>query len=313
MNVHKNARLTVSGRALLVRRVKQGWTVRSAAEAAGVSRRTAHKWLQRDRRGGERRLCDRSSAPRRSPRRTPAEQIDRVRALRLDRLSGPAIARALGMARSTVGAILRRLGLGKLKALDPKPPVVRYEKAAPGELIHIDIKSLGKIDGVGHRITGYREGQHRARGIGLEHLHVAIDDASRLAYTEILPSLGQDDATGFLERALAWYGRLGVKVERVMTDNGSAYRSKRFANALRAAGLRHVRTRPYTPRTNGKAERFIQTSLREWAYARAYETSDQRTQAIRPWIDSYNLSRPHTGIGGLTPWQRVNNLLGNDT
>jgi transposase InsO family protein len=313
MNVHKNARLTVSGRALLVRRVKQGWTVRSAAEAAGVSRRTAHKWLQRDRRGGERRLCDRSSAPRRSPRRTPAEQVDQVRALRLDRQSGPAIARALGMARSTVGAILRRLGLGKLKALDPKPPVVRYEKAAPGELIHIDIKSLGKINGVGHRITGFREGQHRARGIGLEHLHVAIDDASRLAYTEILPSLGQDDATGFLERALAWYGRLGVKVERVMTDNGSAYRSKRFANALRAAGLRHVRTRPYTPRTNGKAERFIQTSLREWAYARPYETSDHRTQAIQPWIDSYNLSRPHTGIGGLTPWQRVNNLLGNDT
>jgi transposase InsO family protein len=313
MNVHQNARLTVAGRALLVKRVKHGWLVRSAAEAAGVSRRTAHKWLDRDRRGGERRLCDRSSAPRRSPRRTPAEQIDRVRTLRHERLSGPAIARALGMARSTVGAILRRLGLGKLKALDPKPPVVRYEKAAPGELIHIDIKSLGKIDGVGHRITGYQARQHRARGIGLEHLHVAIDDASRLAYTEILPSLGQDDATGFLERALAWYGRLGVKVQRVMTDNGSAYRSKRFAKALREAAVRHIRTRPYTPRTNGKAERFIQTSLREWAYARAYVSSDQRTQAIGLWIDRYNLSRPHAGIAGLTPWQRVNNLLGNDT
>jgi transposase InsO family protein len=228
-------------------------------------------------------------------------------------MSGPQIARALGMARSTVGLLLRRLGLGKLAALDPKPPVVRYEKATPGELIHIDIKSLGKIDGVGHRITGYHERQHRARGIGHEHLHVAIDDASRLAYTEILPSLGQQDATDFLRRALAWYGRLGVKVERVMTDNGSAYRSKLFASALREAGARHIRTRPYTPRTNGKAERFIQTSLREWAYARAYASSDQRTSAIGPWIDDYNLKRPHAGIGGLTPWARVNNLLGNDS
>ena len=228
-------------------------------------------------------------------------------------MSGPAIARVLGMARSTVGVLLRRLGLGQLAALDPKPPAVRYEKAAPGELIHIDIKTLGKIDGVGHRITGQHERHHRARGVGHEHLHVAIDDASRLAYTEILPSLGKEDATGFLERAMAWYARLGVKVERVMTDNGSAYRSRLFAKALRDACVRHIRTRPYTPRTNGKAERFIQTSLREWAYARAYDSSDQRTQAIGPWIESYNLARPHTGIAGLTPWQRVNNLLGNDS
>jgi len=217
------------------------------------------------------------------------------------------------MARSTVGAILRRLGLGKLTALEPRPPLLRYERAAPGELIHIDIKSLGKIAGVGHRITGYHAGHHRARGVGHEHLHVAIDDASRLAYTEILPSLGKEDATGFLERALAWYGRLGVKAQRVMTDNGSAYRSKLFAKALTAAGVRHIRTRPYTPRTNGKAERFIQTSLREWAYARPYASSDQRTAAIGPWIADYNLRRPHAGIGGLTPWARVNNLLGNDT
>jgi transposase InsO family protein len=228
-------------------------------------------------------------------------------------MSGVQIAAALGMARSTVGLALRRLGLGRLSALDPKPPVVRYERAAPGELIHIDIKTLGKIDGVGHRITGQHAGHHRARGVGYEHLHVAIDDASRLAYTELLPSLGKEDATGFLERALAWYARLGVKVQRVMTDNGSAYRSKLFALALRTAQARHLRTRPYTPRTNGKAERFIQTSLREWAYAKPYASSHQRSDAIRPWIDRYNLNRPHAGIGNISPWQRLNNLLGNDS
>jgi transposase InsO family protein len=228
-------------------------------------------------------------------------------------MSGPQIARSLGMARSTVGLLLRRLGLGRLSLIDPKPPVVRYEKAAPGELIHIDIKTLGKIDGVGHRITGQHSGYHRARGVGYEHLHVAIDDASRLAYTEILPSLGQEDATGFLRRAMAWYGRLGVKVERVMTDNGSAYRSKLFAKALHEAGARHIRTRPYTPRTNGKAERFIQTSLREWAYAKPYASSQQRNAAIRPWIDDYNLYRPHSAIGHQPPFTRLNNLLGNDS
>jgi transposase InsO family protein len=313
MNVHKNARLTPSGRALLANRVMSDWTVKSAAEAAGISVRTAHKWLGRHRLGGERRHCDRSSAPRRCPRRTSPQGLAEIEALRRQRMSGPQIARALGMARSTVGLLLRRLGLGRLSLLEPKPPVVRYEKAAPGELIHIDIKSLGKIDGVGHRITGQHAGHHRARGVGHEHLHVAIDDASRLAYTEILPSLGQEDATGFLRRAMAWYGRLGVKVERVMTDNGSAYRSKLFAKALQDAGARHVRTRPYTPRTNGKAERFIQTSLREWAYAKPYVSSEQRNAARAPWIDDYNLTRPHSGIGGLTPWARVNNLLGNDT
>jgi transposase InsO family protein len=311
MNLHKNARLTEAGRALLVDRIKSGWPVKAAAEAAGVSRRTAHKWMGRDRCGGERRLRDRSSAPHRSPRRTPAERIIEIERLRRARLSGPAIARVLGMARSTVGAILRRLGLGKLKALDPRPAVVRYERALPGELIHLDIKSLGKIARPSHRVTGNR--RDSVEGIGWEHLHVAIDDASRLAYTEILPSLGQQDATAFLNRALGWFEQLGVKVQRVMTDNGSAYRSKLFASALRAAGARHVRTRPYTPRTNGKAERFIQTSLREWAYARAYASSAERNHAIAAWIDSYNLTRPHAGIAGLTPWARVNNLLGNDS
>lgn len=313
MNVHKNARLTPSGRALLAGRVESGWPVKAAAQAAGVSVRTAHKWLVRHRLGGERRHHDRSSAPRRCPRRVPAERVALIETMRRERLTGPQIAARLGMARSTVGLVLRRVGLGKLSALEPRAPVVRYERAAPGELIHIDIKTLGKIDGVGHRITGQHERHHRARGIGYEHLHVAVDDASRLAYTEILPSLGQQDATAFLERALAWYARLGVKVERVMTDNGSAYRSKLFAKALRQACVRHIRTRPYTPRANGKAERFIQTSLREWAYARPYISSDQRNAAIGPWTDSYNLTRPHAGIGGASPWLRVNNLLGNDT
>ncbi|KRB40537.1 MAG: IS481 family transposase [Pseudomonadota bacterium] len=312
MNMHKNARLTPVGRALLAGRVERGWTVKAAAGAAGVSRRTAQKWLGRHRLGGERRHHDRSSAPGRCPRRTPAEQVARIEALRREHLTGPVIATRLGMARSTVGVILRRLGLGKLKALEPRAPVVRYERSAPGEMIHLDIKKLGRFAVEGHRITGDRQAG-RSRKAGWDFLHVCVDDASRLAYTEILPSEGQHDTTAFLERALAWLGRHGVNVERVMTDNGSAYRSKLFAAALRQAGARHVRTRPYTPRTNGKAERFIQTSLREWAYARPYASSDQRAAAIGPWTDNYNTARPHAGINGLTPWQRVNNLLGNDS
>ncbi|KQZ27146.1 IS481 family transposase [Caulobacter sp. Root1472] len=313
MNIHKNARLTPVGRALMIARIEQqGWSVARAAEASGVSRRTASKWLQRHRRGGERRLHDRSSAPRRCPRRTSAGVVGQIEALRRQRMTGPAIARALGLARSTVGLILRRLGLGRLSALDPKAPIVRYERAAPGEMIHLDIKKLGKFNVEGHRVTGDRR-KGRSRKAGWDFLHVCVDDASRLAYTEVLPSEGQHDATAFLQRAITWLAAHGVAVQRVMTDNGSAYRSQLFAQALQAAGAKHVRTRPYTPRTNGKAERFIQTSLREWAYGRPYACSDDRAKAIKPWTDSYNLARPHSGIKGLTPWQRVNNLLGNDT
>jgi len=312
MNVHKNARLTPSGRALLADRVESGWPMKAAAEAAGVSRRTGYKWLGRHRLGGERRHHDRSSAPRRCPRETPKPLLAQIERLRRERLTGPLIAARLGMPRSTVGAILRRLGLGKLSALEPRPPVIRYERSQPGEMIHLDIKKLGRFQVEGHRVTGDRRAG-RSRKAGWDFLHVCVDDASRLAYTEILPSEGQHDATAFLERALAWLGRNGVTVQRVMTDNGSAYRSRLFADALQKAGARHIRTRPYTPRTNGKAERFIQTSLREWAYARPYVSSDQRTAAIGPWTDRYNTARPHSGIKGLTPWQRVNNLLGNDT
>jgi len=290
----------------------EGWSVARAAEAFGISRQTVGKWLQRHRRGGERRLHDRSSAPRRCPRRTSAEIVDQVQTLRRQRMTGPAIARNLSLARSTVGLILRRLGLGKLSALEPRPPIVRYERAAPGEMIHLDIKKLGRFTVEGHRVTGDRRAG-RSKKAGWESLHVCVVDVSRLAYTEILPSEGQHDTTAFLERALAWLSRHGVAVQRVMTDNGSAYRSKLFAQALRIAGARHVRTKPYTPRTNGKAERFIQTSLREWAYGRPYACSEERSNAIKPWTDAYNLTRPHSGIGGLTPWQRVNNLLGNDT
>lgn len=312
MNVHKNARLTPSGRVLLVQRIEDGWGVSRAAAAAGVSVRTAYRWLMRYR-SGDGQLQDRSSAPHRCPHRIAPAHIAAIVQLRHLRRTGPMIAQALGLARSTVGLVLRRLGLNRLDRLDPKPVAVRYERERPGELLHIDIKTLGRFDRIGHRITGTMVNHNKGRGVGWEHLHVAIDDASRLAYTEVLPSLGKEDATAFLGRALGWFARLGVQVERVMTDNGSAYSSKLFANAIQAAGVRHVRTRPYRPQTNGKAERFIQTLLREWAYAQPYQTSEHRKHAIGPWTDAYNRLRPHSATGGKTPFQRLTNLLGNDS
>lgn len=310
MNVHKNARLTPRGRVLMVEQIESGVPVKQAAAALGMSERRAHVWLRRYR-GGDQQLLDRSSAPHRIAHGTAPAVVDKLVELRRQRQSGPAIARGLGMAVSSVGAVLRRLGLNRLDRLEPKPAVIRYERQRPGEMIHLDIKTLGRVGRPSHRVTGNR--RDRVVGIGWEHLHVAIDDCSRLAYTEVLPSLGREDATGFLNRAVAWFARLGVTVERVMTDNGSAYRSKLFASALAQAGIRHIRTRPYTPRTNGKAERFIQTSLREWAYAKPYASSAERSHAIGQWADTYNRNRPHAGIGGISPWQRLNNLLGNDT
>jgi transposase InsO family protein len=312
MNVHENARMTVHGRLLLVLRVReQGWRVKDAALAAGVSERRACKWLARWRGGGERALHDRSSAPARCPTRLPADVVAAIERLRRQRLSGPQIARRLGRPVATVGLVLRRQGLGRLAALEPKPPVVRYQRANPGELLPIDTKKLGRIDGIGHRISGDRSGPRRRSGC--EILHVAIDDAARLAYSEILPDEKKASAIAFLDRARAWFGRHGVTAERVMTDNGSAYRSHAFRHACADAGLRHLRTRPYTPRTNGKAERFIQTALREWAYARPYASSHERCHAIAPWLHHYNHHRPHAGIQGATPAARLNNLLGNDT
>ena len=311
MDVHKNARLTPQGRLLMVRRIEeQGWKVAEAASAAGLSVRRTYHWLGRYRAGGERMLCDRSSAPARYRAPVPAERVAEIERLRRCRMTGPQIGRQLGMPRSTVGLVLRRLGLGRLKALDAAPPAIRYQRERPGELIHIDTKKLGRIDGIGHRITGYHVGVNRNRGIGYDVLHVCIDDASRLAYTEILPDEKKASAIAFLDRALGWFARHGVAVERVMTDNGSAYRSHDFRAACAHAKLRHIRTRPYTPRTNGKAERFIQTSLREWAYARAYHSSAERTCAMQPWITDYNHCRPHSALGGQPPATRLNNVLG---
>jgi transposase InsO family protein len=295
MNVHKNARMTVHGRALLVARVRdQGWRVEDAALAAGVSVRTAYRWLARWRAGGEPALHDRSSAPARSPRRLPHEVTAEIARLRRQRLSGPQIARKLGRPVSTVGLALRRQGLGRLAALEPRPPVIRYQRANPGELLHLDTKKLGRIDGIGHRMTGDRTGPRRRSG--WEILHVAIDDAARLAYSEVLPDEKKASAIAFLDRALDWFARHGVTVERVMTDNGSAYRAHDFRRACAAAGLRHLRTRPYTPRTNGKAERFIQTALREWAYARPYASSSERSHAIDPWLHHYNQASQHPSV-----------------
>jgi transposase InsO family protein len=311
MNIHKNARLTPQGRLLMVLRIeKEGWRVADAASAGGLSERRCREWLKRYRAGGEIALHDRSSTPARYRAPLPSPRDAEIERLRRQRMTGDRIARELGLPRSTVGAVLRRMGLGRLKTLDPPAPVVRYERQRPGELLHLDTKKLGRIDGIGHRITGYREGVHRKRGIGWEALHVAIDDASRLAYTELLPDETKESAIAFLDRALAWFARHGVTVERVMTDNGSAYRSHDFRRCLASLAIRHIRTRPYTPKTNGKAERFIQTSLREWAYARAYQSSAERGQAMKPWITDYNHSRPHSALGGIPPAAKLNNVLG---
>lgn len=310
MNIHKNARLTAQGRHLLVRRVEElGWRMVEAVKAAGISQRQGYRWLARYRSGGSAELGDRSSAPKCCKHRVAAERISEITGLRRQRMSGPAIARQLGMPVSTVGAILRRLGLGKLAALEPKPAVVRYQRQWPGELIHLDSKKLGRIAGIGHRITGRAGGTvNRHHGIGWEALHVCIDDATRLGYSEILPDERKGSAVGFLERALGWFAQHGVTVERLMTDNGSAYLSQDFRAAVAAAGLKHKRTKPYTPRTNGKAERFIQTSLREWAYAQAYPTSQERTAALAPWLDHYNTARPHAGLGNGPPAARLRQL-----
>jgi transposase InsO family protein len=304
MNMHKNARLTPQGRLLLVRRItEQGWAVRSAADAAGLSERQAYRWLARYRAGGVAVLVDRSSAPKCCRHQVPAERVAEIEGLRRQRLSGPGIARQLAMPTSTVGGILRHLGLGKLAALEPKPPIVRYQRERPGELLHIDTKKLGRIEAIGHRVTGDR--RDTRRGAGWESVHVCIDDASRLAYSEVLPDERKDSAVPFLERAVGWFARHGVTVERVMTDNGSAYRSRQWRTACGALALRHLRTRPYTPRTNGKAERFIQTSLREWAYARPYATSHERTRALLPWLDHYNGARPHAALANRPPATRL--------
>ena len=303
-NYHKNARTTVFSRELIIRRVGQeGMKVSEVARQLGVSRRTVYKWLARYRAGSVSALHDRSSRPRHSPCRTPVEKVATIAAMRRMRMSSPQIAFSLSMPLSTVTLELRRLGLNRLPRLEPRPPVIRYEHKAPGEMVHLDIKKLGKISGVGHRIHGDRS--KRKRGIGWEYLHVCVDDYSRLAYTELLADEKATTATCFLIRAADWFKRHGVTVRRVMTDNGSCYVSHLFKAAVQSAGARHVRTRPYTPRTNGKAERFIQTSIKEWAYKRAYESSEERNERLGPWLDYYNQTRPHTALNYKPPISRL--------
>lgn len=304
MKLHANARSTPYSRQLVVRRVlEEGWSVGLAAKAVGLSRKTARKWLARYRAEGEAGLADRSSAPRSIPHRTPEQLVSRVLALRHRRMVTLAIAQKLGLARATVGAILRRHGLNRLPPLQEPPPVVRYEREAPGELVHLDTKKLGKIRGVGHRIHGDR--RRASRGIGWEYAHLAIDDHTRLSYVEVLPDERGESCAGFLERALRFFRRHRIEVERILTDNGSGYRSHAVAAVCCEQSIRHAWTRPYTPRTNGKAERLVQTLLREWAYRRAYSSSAQRTMALKPYVHHYNHHRPHGSLGHLPPIQRL--------
>jgi len=304
MNIHKNARLTPSGRERIVRQVASGQTPKAVAEAAGVCPRTVRKWVERYRREGTAGLQDRSSRPHQLYRPTPAVVVAQVEALRRQRHTGKQIAAELRISPATVSRILKRLGLNRISALEPAPPVRRYEREKPGELIHIDIKKLGRFARAGHRATGQRQGC-RNEGAGWEFVHVAIDDHSRLAFARIMANEKKRSATAFLKAALAYYESLGIKVERVMTDNGSCYKSFAFRRACKRLGLRHIRTRPYTPKTNGKAERFIQTSLREWAYAQAYRHSQERKAQLPHWLHRYNWHRPHAGIDDKTPISRL--------
>jgi transposase InsO family protein len=323
MKMHANARLSLKGRELLIERVEDaGWSLGAAAEAAGISDRTARKWLARYRSEGHQGLLDRSSAPAVLANRTDERRVEVIAALRRLRMTGAEIAEALEMAVSTVSGILTRIGMGKLGRLGLEP-AQRYERARPGELIHVDVKKLGRIQGgAGKRITGTtRNASPRRRDrdgvdrcvIGWEYVHVAIDDATRLAYVEVLTDEKAITAIGFLRRAVQHYAAYGITVERLLTDNGSAYRSTIHAIACRALGIRHLRTRPYRPQTNGKAERFIRTMLGGWAYGAIYRSSTERNAALTGWLDWYNTRRPHGALSHKPPIARLNelnNLLG---
>ena len=306
MKLHGNAALSWSGRRLLAERVLvDGWTLRSAAEAAGVSVRCARKWVARFRLEGERGLLDRSSAPRRVANRTPPDRVAIIVGLRRLRMTAAEIAETLSMPLSTVSAVLTRSGLGRLGRLG-REPVVRYERSRPGELVHVDVKKLGRIGRPGHRVHGDR--RSRSRGIGWEYVHVAIDDATRLAYVEVLEDEKAATAVGFLRRAVAHFAAFGIRVERLMTDNGNAYRSAIHALACKALRIKHLRTRPYRPRTNGKAERFIRTLLGGWAYGAIYHTSHERHNVLTGWLDFYNRRRPHRSLSRQTPFERLHTL-----
>jgi transposase InsO family protein len=304
MDMHQNARLTPRGRAELVRRVVvMGQAQKTVASDLGVDVKTVRKWCTRFRAEGAAGLLDRSSRPHRLRQPTPEAIVEQIAVLRRQRWTGDQIACQVGVSPATVSRVLRRLGLSRFKDLVPAAPICRYERAAPGELIHIDIKKLGRFERIGHRITGKRAGE--SRGAGWEFVHVCLDDASRIAFAQVLPDERKESAVAFLQAALAYYASLGVSILRVMTDNGACYRSEAFARTCRRLGLKHLRTRPYTPKTNGKAERFIQSALREWAYARPYPTSDQRAAELPAWLHRYNWHRPHGGIRSQTPISRL--------
>lgn len=309
MNIHENARLTPRGRELIVRQVLSGRPVKVVASAAGVCARTVRKWVARFQSEGSEGLKDRSSRPHRLYRPTPETVVARVEVLRRQRWTGKQIAAEVDVSPATVSRILQRLGLNRIQALEPAEPVRRYERAHPGELIHIDIKKLGRFEQVGHRITGDRTRQSSRRGkgwgAGWEFVHVCIDDASRIAFSQILPDEKKETAVAFLNAAVAYYKSLGIKVSRVMTDNGPCYKSFAFRAACKALGLRHIRTKPYTPKTNGKAERFIQTALREWAYALAYPNSNRRAAELPIWLHRYNWHRPHGSLNSKPPISRL--------
>jgi transposase InsO family protein len=302
MDVHKNARTTPHSRALMARRVAAGETPAAVARALGLCDRTVHKWVARAA-DGPWALEDRSCRPRHSPRAISTGLMVEIQRLRQQRWTGAAIAEAVRLSRATVARTLTQLGLARLAAGEAVPPGRRYEWERPGQLLHIDTKKLGRIDGIGHRITGDR--RQRVRGIGWEFVHVCLDDCSRLAYAEVLPDEQRVTVAGFLRRALAWFARRGVQAQRVLSDNGSAYRSRLVAATCAALELQHRFTRPYTPRTNGKAERFIQTLLREWAYAVAYLSSAHRTAALARWLHHYNWHRPHSALNRQPPITRV--------
>jgi transposase InsO family protein len=306
MDTHKNAHLTPKGREAMVRAVvDSGLSNAEAARQFNTTPKTVDKWVERFRAGGVNGLRDRSSKPLSSPSQTPAATCATVEALRRQRYTGQQIAAELGISPATVSRILRRLGLNRLSSLEPAEPVRRYEREHPGDLLHIDIKKLVKFRGVGHRITGDRKGQGNDRGIGWEFVHVAIDDASRIAFVQIMPDDTKQSAVAFLSAALDYYASLGIKVARLMTDNGGCYRATAFRHACNSHGLRHIFTRPYTPRTNGKAERFVQTVLREWAYAKAYLDSEQRKADLPIWLHRYNWHRPHGGLNAKIPISRL--------
>jgi transposase InsO family protein len=314
MNTHKNARLTPKGREHMVRAVvEQGLSITAAARRFNTTPKTVAKWVGRYKTHGLEGLRDRSSRPHSLPSQIPLAAADAVERLRRERRTQQHIAEELGISKATVSRILKRRGLSLLSSLEPQEPRPRYERDKPGEIIHIDIKKLGRFNSIGHRITGCRVGQSNNRGVGWEFVHVAIDDHSRIARADIFPDEKKHSAAAFLVATVAYYKTLGVSVERVMTDNGSCYRSKHFARACKELGIKHIRTKAYTPQTNGKAERFIQTALREWAYATAFEHSDQRRQALLPWLHRYNWHRPHASLAKKPPISRLgltrNNLL----